>query len=254
MKLIALGTTGYHPNDQRQTACYMIPEIGLVLDAGTGAYRIRQHLVGDSLDIYLSHTHLDHVMGITFLFDILYQKGVKIARVHADPEKIASIQEHLFASDLFPVLPPIEWCNLATSGSDNVIPVGQGGQMLTFPLEHPGGSLGFRIDWPNYSMAYVTDTTADLEADYLQHITDVDLLLHECYFRDEYREFALRSGHSWTTPVVEVAKAANVGQLVLIHINPLDESDDPVDLAKARSIFPNTVVAYDGMEIEFVCQ
>ena len=36
----------------------------------------------------------------------------------------------------------------------------------------------------------------------------------------------------------------------MIHINPLDESDDPVDLAKAQSIFPNTVVAYDGMEIE----
>lgn len=247
MKLIALGTTGYHPNDQRQTACYMIPEIGLVLDAGTGAYRIRQHLVGDSLDIYLSHAHLDHVMGITFLFDILYDKDVSSARVHADAAKIAAIKEHLFSSHLFPVLPPIEWCPL--DGAENVLSVGQNGKLTTFPLEHPGGSLGFRIDWPDHSFAYVTDTTADVEADYLRHIANVDLLLHECYFRDEYRDFALRSGHSWTTPVVEVAKSCNVGRLVMIHINPLDESDDPVDLAKAQSIFPNTVVAYDGMEI-----
>ena len=249
MKLIALGTTGYHPNDQRQTACYMIPEIGLVLDAGTGAYRIRQHLVGDTLDIYLSHAHLDHVIGITFLFDILYDRDVKVGRIHADPAKIDSLREHLFSSDLFPVLPPIEWCPMVSSPNHS-LPVGQDGQMRIFPLEHPGGSLGFRIDWPDYSFAYVTDTTAELGAEYLQHIADVDLLLHECYFRDEYREFALRSGHSWTTPVVEVAKAANVGQLVMIHINPLDESEDPVDIAKARAIFPNTVVAYDGLEIE----
>jgi|LWDU01.1.fsa_nt_gi ribonuclease BN (tRNA processing enzyme) len=245
MKLIALGTTGYHPNDQRQTACYMIPEIGLVLDAGTGAYRIRKHLQGDSLDIYLSHAHLDHVMGITFLFDVLYERDVSVARVHGVAEKLAAIQDHLFASDLFPILPPIEWHPLDASQK-----VGGRGELTTFPLEHPGGSVGFRIDWPDYSMAYVTDTMADVGADYVAKLSGVDLLLHECYFRDEYRDFAVRSGHSWTTPVCEVARAAKVGRLVLIHINPLDESDDPVDLSKAREIFPATDVAFDGMEID----
>jgi ribonuclease Z len=250
MKLIALGTTGYHPNDQRQTACYMIPEIGLVLDAGTGAYRIRRHLQGDSLDIYLSHVHLDHVMGITFLFDILYQQEVESARVHGAADKLAAIQRHLFAEELFPVLPPIQWCPLPDTGA-TPLSVGGGGKMTTFPLDHPGGSLGYRIDWPDYSLAYVTDTTADPQSDYIQQIKGVNLLLHECYFRDEYRDLAIRSGHSWTTPVAEVALAAKVDRLVMIHINPLDESEDPIDLAKARKIFPATEVAFDGMEIEW---
>jgi ribonuclease BN (tRNA processing enzyme) len=245
MKLIALGTTGYHPNDRRQTACYMIPEIGLVLDAGTGAYRIRKYLQGDSLDIYLSHAHLDHVMGITFLFDVLHERNVSVARVHGVREKLSAIKEHLFATDLFPLLPPIEWHPLESRQE-----VGGKGQLTTFPLEHPGGSIGFRIDWPGFSMAYVTDTRADVAADYVAKIENVDLLLHECYFRDEYRDFAVRSGHSCTTPVCEVAQAAQVGRLVLVHINPLDESDDPVDLAKARSIFSDTDVAFDGMEID----
>lgn len=247
MKLIALGTTGYHPNDSRHTACYMIPELGLVFDAGTGAYRIRQHLTTESLDIYLSHVHLDHVMGITFLFDILYDRGVERARIHAPSNKIRAMQEHLFANDLFPVLPPIEWCELSIGES---LSIGQNGQMTTFPLEHPGGSVGYRIDWPDYSLAYVTDTTAQPDSAYLKHIQGVDLLLHECYFRDDYEEFALRSGHSWTTPVAQLAAAANVGRLVMIHINPLDESDDPIDIAKARAIFPQTEVAFDGLEIE----
>ena len=43
MKLLLLGTSGYHPSEQRQTACLMLPEVGIVLDAGTGFFRVRQH-------------------------------------------------------------------------------------------------------------------------------------------------------------------------------------------------------------------
>ena len=39
MKLVLLGTTGYHANDRRQTACMLLPEIGVMFDAGTALYR-----------------------------------------------------------------------------------------------------------------------------------------------------------------------------------------------------------------------
>ena len=50
MKLLRLGTAGYHPNERRQTACFMLPEEGIVLDAGTGFFRVRQHLATPTLD------------------------------------------------------------------------------------------------------------------------------------------------------------------------------------------------------------
>ena len=74
MKLVLLGTTGYHPNDERQTACFMLPEQGIVLDAGTAMYRVRDQLVTPELDIFLTHAHLDHIVGLTFLFDVIYDK------------------------------------------------------------------------------------------------------------------------------------------------------------------------------------
>ena len=42
MRLVLLGTTGYHANDRRQTACLMLPEVGVVFDAGSGFYRVSE--------------------------------------------------------------------------------------------------------------------------------------------------------------------------------------------------------------------
>ena len=69
MQLHLLGTTGYHPNDQRHTACMMLPEIGVVLDAGTAMFRVRDRLCTKTLDIFLTHAHLDHIVCTAQAFD-----------------------------------------------------------------------------------------------------------------------------------------------------------------------------------------
>ena len=89
------------------------------------------------------------------------------------------------------------------------------------------------------------------DAPYLDAIRDVDVLLHECYFPDSERQMAELTGHSHTTPVAELARAANVGRLVLVHIYPLYNEEDPIGLEAARRIFPATDIARDRMEIEF---
>jgi ribonuclease BN (tRNA processing enzyme) len=79
----------------------------------------------------------------------------------------------------------------------------------------------------------------------------VDLLLHECYFADGNEELAEVTGHSCTTPVAQVAKAAGVGRLVLVHVAPHSDEEDPIGVHRARAVFPNTQVGVDEMEIEF---
>lgn len=245
-KLVLLGTSGYHPSDLRHTSCLMLPESGVILDAGTAMFRTRDWLCTEHLDIFLTHTHLDHVVGLTFLFDILWQRPVRSVRVHAQSDKLSALEEHLFAPDLFPVKPPIEWQPLAAP-----IEMSKGLTINSFPLEHPGGSCGYRLDWPHASMAYVTDTTARSDADYIEQIRNVDLLIHECHFADGQEERAELTGHSCTTPVAQVARRAEVGRLVLVHINPMSNSEDPVGLEAARAIFPHTDLGSDHMELEF---
>lgn len=246
MRIVVLGSAGYHPNDRRDTSCYFLPEEGIVLDAGTGFHRVRDRLMTSSLDIYLSHAHLDHVIGLTYLPGIIWQRNVDRVRVHGESEKLSAIDVHLFASALFP-LPP----NYVRHVVDER-PFDQAGYRVTpFKLSHPGGSLGYRFDWADRSMAYVTDTTAAADAGYVRHIQGVDLLIHECNFRDEESEWSSRTGHSCTSEVAQVAAVGRVGRLLLTHFNPLEHGDDPVGLDVARSLFPRTDLAADGMEIEF---
>jgi ribonuclease Z len=246
MKLLLLGTSGYHPSEQRHTACLMLPEAGIVLDAGTGFFRVRDHLATTTLDILLSHTHLDHVTGLTFLLSTRWQKRLDRITVHGAADKLAACREHLLNDHLFPAPLPVEWRPLA----DGSFQIGEA-QVTHFPLAHPGGCTGYRLDFPGRSMAYVTDTTASAQADYVDRIRGVDVLAHECNFRDGQNEWAVKTGHSSTSAVVELAKRAGVGRLVLIHLDPLDDASDPVGIEQARRIFPRTDVGHDRMEIDF---
>ncbi len=247
MKLILLGTTGYHPNERRHTPCLLIPECGVMLDAGTAMFRAARYLQRPELDIFLTHAHLDHSVGLTYLFNVMRGHRLDRVTVHGSAEHLVAIDEHLFSEYLFPKKPPYESRLLA-----DVTSLPHRGRLTHFPLRHQGNSLGFRLDWPGCSMAYVTDTTASAEADYIKKIAGVDLLVHECYFPDAGADWAKKTCHSCTTPVAEVARQAGVGRLVLVHINPLSTEDDPIGLEVARSIFPATELGEDLMEIDIV--
>jgi ribonuclease BN (tRNA processing enzyme) len=126
------------------------------------------------------------------------------------------------------------------------------GTLRHFPLVHPGGSVGFRLDWPGHSLAYVTDTTTPGAcAGYVDQIRNVDLLVHECNYPDGMEEMAELTGHSCATPVAQTARAAGVKRLVLTHVNPATDVEDPIGMPAIRKVFPGAELGYDGMLLDF---
>lgn len=110
-RMVLFGSGGWIPSRHRDTMCVVV-ELGanlFVLDSGTGMRRFRDRighsLLGkyDTISIFLSHYHLDHIVGISYL--PLNFTGKRV--IFYAPEFVAEDQEpekilaRLFDSPIF---------------------------------------------------------------------------------------------------------------------------------------------------------
>lgn len=245
-----LGTGGYHPSEQRHTACLLLPELGVALDAGTAAFRLARHLKSDRLSIFLSHAHWDHIIGLTYLLVPMARGELNLVTVHGNRATIDAVSTLLFAQPTFPVRPAFEFRVLE---DHPVVALPTGATLTHWPQPtHPGGSTGFRIDWDDRgqprSVCYVTDTCVD--EGHLEQVRDTDLLIHECYFPDARADWALKTGHSCLGDVLDFARRANVKRLILTHVDPNLASDADLGLAEAKPVPFPVSLAHDGDSVD----
>ncbi|KAA1257740.1 ribonuclease Z [Rubripirellula obstinata] len=257
MHLHCLGTAGYHPNETRHTSCYFLPKSGIVLDAGSGAFRLADLIETETLDILLSHAHLDHTLGLTFLLDVLYQceqrkHSISTVRVWGEAAKLDAVKNNLLSDLIFPADLACEWRPI-----DDLPSFAIGDCKVVWRAQdHPGGSVAYRLDWAKDDQAkrlvYASDTTGDLSDEHADWSRGADVLLHECYFQNSSATWAEKTGHTWTERVADVAVKSQPKHLLLTHINPLETSEDPVEIEQIRSRLDCEVtLATDHAVIEF---
>ena len=98
------------------------------------------------------------------------------------------------------------------------------------------------------TVVYTGDTRPSLAV--VEAARGADLLVHDSTLGEEERERAIETGHSTAAQAAEVAREAGVGQLVLTHISPRYTRDAPELLAEAKAVFPDSIVARDGLTID----
>jgi ribonuclease Z len=247
MRVEFFGTAGFHPNAERHTSGIFLPdaapEAAFLLDAGSGTWRLATRPLPPRLHIFLTHAHLDHVMGLTFLIDVCYKGDLEVT-LYADQATLDAVRGTLFDSPLFPLA--FEHKVVAMEAG---VPIEvEGVKVESFLLTHPNGSSAYRLDWADRSLAYVTDTYGD--ARYFDFVRGVDLLIHERNFPDHLQAIAEASGHCTTKDLVLAAHDSGAKTVVATHFNPLTPGD-PLLEDNVYALLPGVISARDELILEF---
>lgn len=129
---------------------------------------------------------------------------------------------------------PVYELNRIKNGADFVNPEGEviPNERLTRPSE------------PVRKYAYCSDTSFYQKI--VEQIKGVDLLFHEATFAQTEKARAKETYHSTAAQAGEIAKAAEVKQLVIGHFSARYENES-VLLAETTAVFPNTILAKENL-------
>ena len=98
-------------------------------------------------------------------------------------------------------------------------------------------------------IAYMCDTRPSPTV--VDFVREADVLIHDSTYLDEHRDDAYERGHSTCVEAAEVARLAEVGELVLTHLSPKHtRSKDFTD--QASKVFEPVRVAEDFLEIDLL--
>lgn len=263
----------------------------IIIDAGSGLRELGNFMMGHDLpkgpiktEIYLSHTHWDHIMGFPFFTPIYLPSTTAhvFGPVSHEADTLETIVGGQMTYRYFPVrqaelAATIEYVNLKEGRFD----LGDGIILTTRYLNHPILCLGYRFEYqgkvfctaydtepytnifctdpnhPSYDEAMATEGEAvalEQNAELERFVSGADLLVYDAqYTRQEYST-KVGWGHTPMEDAIAVAKRNNIKRLALFHHEPM-RTDDQLDALasvhcqSAGLDCPEIFFAREGMEI-----
>jgi phosphoribosyl 1,2-cyclic phosphodiesterase len=219
-----------------------------IFDAGTGIKCLSDQLIADKkayieAKMFISHPHWDHINALPF-FTPLYMQGNEF-NIYGPAHGDITVRD-LISSQMDGVYFPIKIKEFGATVSFHDLKEERleidGIQIRTILLNHPGYCLGYRVDYRDRSVCYITDNELFPEKSrfynraYMDKLTDFiqgsDALITDCTYNDEEYADKMCRGHSPVSEVVRLANRAGIGSLYMFHHDP-DQSDKDIE-AKHR--------------------
>ncbi len=269
------------------TSCLEIRANGrlVIVDAGSGIRQLGDKLMREDIkkgpidaDIFVTHTHWDHIMGFP-MFTPIYVPGTKL-RIHGPITYEEDTLDKIFGAQLSYRYWPVRQEELGAKIEyeqikETTMDLGGGLTVQTKYLNHPILCLGYRFEFEGKSIVTAYDTEpfrnvfptdpADPQYDadaaregeeaareenekLLRFYRGADILVHDTqYTAKEYVASKVGWGHSSFEYAVNAAHRTGVKRLLLFHHDP-NRSD--AELQELEIFYQERVRGKTALELE----
>jgi phosphoribosyl 1,2-cyclic phosphodiesterase len=245
------------------TTCLEVRSRGgerIIIDAGTGIGDLGRDLLGKGPDeslklrLFLTHFHWDHIQGLPFFAPLLKPGHQVTFCSFPPPEQTRQRLERLMSNPYF----TLDFNSVAAKREFQQLhqeTVRYADMAITsFPLHHPQGACGYRIEAEGAVIVVATDVEhgdAALDKELLRQSEGADLLIYDAQYTPAEYEKKRGWGHSTYAAAAQFARNARVKKLLLFHHDPL-RNDAAVDslVEQAGHLFPNVSAAGENCCID----
>ena len=213
----------------------------VILDAGTGIRPLGvwlSHGAEREFDIFLSHAHWDHLLGLPF-FEPLHREGNSVnlwlpAGENRTPDQLVG---DLLASDFFPVHLEEIKAKVRFHTTEAGKPVKLGPITIDFHrTQHPGIAHGFKLTLGKFVVGYFTDNEVfegyhggydavpaklvEANKSLITFLKGCDLLIHEAQYTDDEYPKRVGWGHSSFQNALALVKLVGAKRWIVTHHEP----------------------------------
>lgn len=248
LEITFLGTAGDFTSLKRNSPSIAVKSNKwiVLLDCGEGTSRqFARTMMNFALvhSIFITHMHFDHFLGLpAFLFKILLQNGNPPSIFV--PYNSKEITRWLIKS--MPRVPRIQVNEINCSKRIGVA----GLEVSCTSANHGNQAIAYCLTDGLCKLVYTGDTRPCASVEDLAN--GADILIHDCTFGDSERKLARQTGHSTASEAGEIAEAAGVKMLILVHIGEQYEGRERVLVKQAQVKYKGKiVVARDLLNLKF---
>ncbi|KAB2321366.1 3',5'-cyclic-nucleotide phosphodiesterase [Betaproteobacteria bacterium SCN1] len=247
-RLTVLGCSG-GIGSGRHTTCLMIDD-DVLIDVGTGVTTLDFGQLLKIDHVFLTHAHLDHVLGLPLLLDSVGDQRTAPVTVHALPEVLDVLSAHLFNWKLWPDFREIPdkgapWLRFEALARGETRTIGAR-RFQPLPAHHVVPACGYRIAASGGSLVFSGDTThCPAFVETVNAMADLRHLVIETSFENALSDIARASRHHWPESLAAELDALKIApQVWITHLKPGNEA----------AIMHELRAAVPGRELEALIQ
>ncbi len=227
MQIKVLGWSGGIGANLRTTS-FLIDD-DLLIDAGTGLGDMPLNQMTGIRHIFLTHSHMDHVVGLPLLADSMFGVHDEPVVVHALEKTIKALKAHVFNWVIWPDFtelpsrdkPSIQFEIMKPGDKVSI----RSREIEMIPVNHTVPGVGYCVSSRRASVAFSGDTTTnDSLWEVLDTYANVDLLFVETAFCNNDIEISKVSKHYCPRLLGEdILKMKHRPDVWLTHFKPGEE-------------------------------